>query len=90
MVVVPPCKFGDLLMTVRAESLLLFPEHEQLPFSLNVPSIFTPKRFSRVHFPCGVEGICSSLELDVPLDWRLCYSEEPNGFQHAFSPDHDA
>src|SRR5437763_12071663 len=33
VVVVPPCQFGDPLVTVRTKSLLPFPECQYLPFS---------------------------------------------------------
>src|SRR5947208_17084347 len=33
VVVVPPCQFGDPLVTVRAQSLLPVPERHELPFS---------------------------------------------------------
>src|SRR5437660_6062348 len=42
VVVVPPCQFGDPLVTVRAQSLLPLPESQYLPFSP-----FTPRRFSK-------------------------------------------
>ena len=36
MMAMPPGQLGDFLVTERAESLLLFPEVEQLPFALQV------------------------------------------------------
>ena len=90
VVVVPPCQFRDLLMAVRTESVLAFPESQQLPFSPERAFHFHAEALLEIHFPCGVKGVGGPLDFDVPLDGRLCGPEERNGFQPSVPSNDDS
>src|SRR5260370_2872055 len=68
MVVVPSCECGDLLLTDRAETFLLFPEGEQLPFPLEIVYHLHAEAFFKVLFPSGIVGVCFSLDFHMSLD----------------------
>ena len=54
MMVVPSCQLGDLLMAHGAETLLLFPQGQQLPPAFEVVCHLHAEAFLEVHFPWGV------------------------------------
>jgi hypothetical protein len=89
VVVVPPRQFGNPLVTVRTESMLAFPESQQLSFSPEGAFHFHAKALLEIHFPCGVKGVGFSPDFDVPFDGRLCCAKESNGFDPSVSSDHD-
>ena len=68
MVVVPSCEFGDLLLADRTKSFLLFPEGDQLPFSLEIVNHFHAEAFFKVFFPSEVIWVCFSLDFHMPFD----------------------
>src|SRR5258708_39057449 len=67
MVVVPSCECGDLLLTDRTETFLLFPEGEQLPFPLELVYHLHAEAFFNVLFPSGIVGVCFSLDFHMSL-----------------------
>ena len=73
----PSRPIGDLLVTDRAETVLLPPEKKNFPFSQEGMCHLDPKAFFKVHFPCGVirSGFCSDFR--VSLDRHKCCAEEP-------------
>ena len=90
VMVVPPCQFRDLLMAVRTESVLAFPEGQQLPFSPERAFHFHAEALLEVHLPYGVKWIGFSPDFDVPFDGGLCCTEEPNGFQPSVPSNDDS
>ena len=76
MVVVPPCELGDLLLTDRTETFLLFPEGDQLPFPLEIVYHLDAEAFFKVLFPSGIVGVGFSLDFHMSLDRDICRVKE--------------
>src|SRR5260370_13255573 len=76
MVVVRSCECGDLLLTGRPETFLLFPEGEQLPFPLEMVYHLHAEAFFKVLFPSGIVGVCFSLDFHMSLDGDVCRVKE--------------
>ena len=76
MVVMPSCECGDLLLTDRTETVLLFPEGNQLPFPLEIVYHLHAEAFFKVLFPSGIVGVCFSLDFHMPFDRDVCRVEE--------------
>lgn len=64
----PSRQFGDLLIAERTETLLLFPEVEEFPFSFEGVHHLHAKALLEVHFPFGIIRISSALDFDVSLN----------------------
>jgi hypothetical protein len=54
MMVVPACEPGDLLVTNRTETVLVFPQVQQLPATFEGVRHLHAEAFFEVHFPLGV------------------------------------
>ncbi len=67
----PSRDLGDLLAANWAESVLLFPEVQQPPFSLEGVFHVDVQSFLIVAFPCGVIRVGFSLDFHVPFDWHV-------------------
>jgi hypothetical protein len=80
--VVPSPEFGDLLSAERTETLLLFPEVEQFPFSFEGMYHRHTKTFLEVHFPFGIIRISCALDFDVSLNGDTFRLEQANGLDH--------
>jgi hypothetical protein len=76
MVVVPSCELGDLLLTDRTETVLLFPEGAQLPFPLEIVSHCYAEAFFKVLFPSRIIGVCFSLDFHMSLDSNMSRVQE--------------
>ena len=72
MVVMPSCELGDLLLTDRTETFLLFPEGDQLPFPLEIVYHLDAEAFFKVLFPSGIVWVRFSLDFCVSLDRDMC------------------
>ncbi len=73
---VPSCEFGNLTVTKRTEAVLLFPEMEQRPFSLQVVYHFHVKPFFKLRFPFRIIGIGFILNFDMPFDGDVFHALE--------------
>lgn len=82
MMVVPSCQFGDLLIAERTETLLLFPEVEEFPFSFEGVHHLHAKALLEVHFPFGIIRISSALDFDVSLNGDTFRLEQANGLHN--------
>src|SRR6266487_2702203 len=71
MVVVPSCEVRDLLLADRTKSFLLFPEGDQLPFSLEIVNHFHAEAFFKVFFPSRVIWVCFSLDFHMSFDRNM-------------------
>ena len=72
----PSCELGDLLLTDRTETFLLFPEGEQLPFPLEIVYHLDAEAFFKVLFPSGIVGVGFSLDFHMSLDRDICRVKE--------------
>ena len=76
MMVMPSRESGNFLVTQRAETVLLFPEVQQLPSSFKVVCHPYVQAFLEVHFPLGVIRICRASDLHMPLNRHVSCSKE--------------
>ena len=79
VVAVPSRQFGDFLIAEWAETALLFPEQEQLPFPFQVVCHFHIETFFKIRLPGGVIGIGITLDFDMPFDGYAGSFEQSNG-----------
>ena len=68
---VPPGELGDLLLAVRTESLLFFPEIKQLLSLSEIVFHLEVKAFFVVGFPVGIVRVRSFLDLRMPFNRRV-------------------
>src|SRR5271157_2830640 len=87
MVIVPSCELGDLLLTDRTETVLLFPEGEQLPFPLEIVYHLHAEAFFKVLLPGGIVGVCFSLAFHMSLDSNMCRVPETMFYEAFFGCD---
>ena len=66
VMVVPSCESGDLLVTQRTETVLLFPQVQQLPAAFEGVCHLHAEAFFKVHFPLGVVRVCCAFDFDMP------------------------
>jgi hypothetical protein len=76
MVIVPSRKFGNLLVTDWTETVLFFPERDELPFSLQVVHHLDAQAFFKVPFPCWVVRVRIPFDFSVPLYGNCVRVEE--------------
>ena len=68
MMVVPPCESGDFLMTHGTETVLLFPQGQELPSPFEgVCHVYAEACFE-VHGPLGVIRVRCPFDFDMPLN----------------------
>src|SRR5687768_2240577 len=78
VVVVPASDLRDLLTANRAEAVLLLPQSEELPTTVQVLCHSDAKALLEVEFPPRIEGIGFSTDQDMPTDRNaLCVEELP-------------
>ena len=73
----PSRPIGDLVVTDRAETILLPPEEKKFPSSQEGICHLDSKAFLEVHAPCGVIRIGFCSDFGVSLDWHKCCTKEP-------------
>src|SRR5262249_34016112 len=71
MMVVPSCESGDLLVADRAETVLVFPQVQQLPSALEGMCHLHAEAFFEVHFPLGIIRVRCPFDFDMPLDGHI-------------------
>lgn len=69
--VVPTREFGDFLVTDGAETLLFFPQAQQLVALSEVIRHFEAKTFLKIDFPLRVIWISFAFDFRVPLDGSI-------------------
>ncbi len=70
MMVVPSCDFRDLLLTDGTDPLLLLPEVQQFPSSLQIVSHPDPQALLKVDFKFRIVGVGVSFDLGMPFDGK--------------------
>ena len=76
VMVVPSCKSGDLLAAYRTETVLLFPQVQQLPSAFEGVSHLHAEAFFEVHFPVGIIRVGCPFDLDMPLNGHVPCTQE--------------
>src|SRR5260370_17480289 len=74
---IPSCHIGDLLLTHRAKSVLLFPEKEDFSSTYQGICHFHSETFLEVGLPLGIIGIGFCSDFRVSFDGHMCCAEEP-------------
>lgn len=82
MMAMPAGQFGELLLAVWTDSVLLFPEMEKEPPSAEVAFHFQIKSFLEVGFPSRIIWVSRILDLGMPFNRRIRDPGEidPHGF----------
>ena len=78
VVAVPPCEFGDLAIAKRTQAVLLFPEVEQRPFSLQVLYHLYVQPFFKVRFPFRIIRIGFTPNFDMPFNRNTARLHQAN------------
>jgi len=73
----PSRRFGDLLLTYWAETILVFPEGKNFPSSQEGIRHLDPKTLLKIRLPRRVVGIGFRFDLRMSLDRHVCCAEEP-------------
>jgi hypothetical protein len=76
MMVVPSRQSGYFLVTQRAETVLLFPEVQQMPSPFEVVCHLHLQAFLEVHFPLRVIRIRHASDLHMSLNRHVSCSKE--------------
>ena len=76
VMVVPPCKSGDLLMTHGTETVLLFPQGQELPSPFEGVCHLHAEACFEVHGPLGVIRVRCPFDLDMPLNGHVSCTKE--------------
>ena len=76
VMVMPSRQSGHFLVTNRAETVLLFPEVQQLPSSFEIVCHLHAQAFLEVHFPLGGIRIGRASDLHMPLNRHVSCSKE--------------
>jgi hypothetical protein len=71
MMVMPSCKSGNLLAANRTETVLVFPQVQQLPSAFEGLCHFHAKALFKVHFPLRVIRVGCPFDLDMPLNRHI-------------------
>jgi hypothetical protein len=71
MMVVPSRESGDLLAANRTETVLVFPQVQQLPSAFESVRHLHAEAFFKVHFPLRVIRIGCPFDLDMPLNRHI-------------------
>ena len=74
--VVPSRESGNLLVAARTETVLLFPQVQQLPSAFEGVCHLHAEAFFEVHFPLGVIRVCCPFDLDMPLNGHVTCTHE--------------
>ena len=76
VMVVPSCESSDFLVTQRTETVLLFPQVQELPSALEGVCHLHAEAFCEGHFPWRVIRVRGPLDLDMPLHGHVpCTTE---------------
>ena len=76
VMVVPSCESGDLLVANGTETVLVFPQVQQLPAAFEGVCHFHAEAFFEVHFPWGIIRVCCPFDLDMPLNGHVTCTQE--------------
>ena len=76
VMVVPSCESGDLLVANRTETVLVFPQVQQLPATFEGVCHLHAEAFFEVHFPLGVIRVCCAFNFDMPLNGHVTCTTE--------------
>jgi len=68
VMVVPSCESGHLLVAARTETVLLFPQVQQLPSAFEGVCHLHAEAFFEGHFPLGVVRVRCTFDFDMPLN----------------------
>ena len=76
VMVVPSGESGDLLVANGTETVLVFPQIQQLPTAFEGVCHLHAEAFFEVHFPLGVIRVSCTFDFDMPLKspWRVTAS----------------
>jgi len=85
MMAVPSCQFSDSPVAERAETTLLLPEMEQLPFPFEVVCHFHIETLFKVGLPFEGIRIRCILDFDVSLDGDTFCLEQLKGLEGPFN-----
>ena len=83
----PSCELRNLVVTQRAEAILLFPEVEQCPFAFQVVYHLYVKPFFKVRFPFRIIRIGFTPNLDVPFNRNTTRLYQANWLQCPLTPE---
>ena len=86
MMAMPSCEFGDFSGAERAESTLLFPEVNQMPFSSEVMNGFHIETFFKIRLPFGIIRICFALDFCMPFNSDTFCLKQSDGLECPFLP----
>ena len=67
VMVVPSGESGNLLVANRAETVLVFPQVQQLPATFEGVRHLHAKAFFEIHLPLRVIRVCCAFDFDMPL-----------------------
>jgi hypothetical protein len=76
VMVVPSCESGDLLVANRTETVLVFPQVQQLPAAFEGVCHLHAEAFFEVHFPLRVVRVCCAFDFDMPLNGHVTCTKE--------------
>src|SRR5919108_2204598 len=76
MMVVPSCESGDLLVADRTETVLVFPQGQQLPSAFEGVCHLHAEAFFEVHLPLGIIRVCCPFDFDMPLHGHVTCTQE--------------
>src|SRR5919199_3695121 len=78
VMVVPSRQLGDFLVAHRADTLLFFPQVQQLPSSAQFVCHFEAKALFKVDFPYRIIRIGWPSDFSMPFDRHRCGLEQPD------------
>ena len=76
VMVMPSRESGNRLVTDGTETVLLFPQVQQLPSAFEGMCHFHAEAFFKVHFPLRVIRVGCPFDLDMPLNGHVTCTNE--------------
>ena len=76
VMVMPSRESGNRLVADGTETVLLFPQVQQLPSAFEGVRHLHAEAFLKVHFPLRVVGVCRPFDLHMPLDRHVSCTTE--------------
>src|ERR671925_92521 len=76
VMVMPSRESGDRLVADGTETVLLFPQVQQLSSAFEGVRHLHAEAFLKVHFPLRVVRVCRPCDLHMPLDWHVSCTTE--------------
>src|SRR5262245_63002709 len=76
VMVMPSCQSGNFLVAEGAETVVLFPEVQQLPPSFEIVCHLHAQALLEVHFPLGIIGVCCALDFHMSFNRHVSCAKE--------------